>query len=165
MGVTRKFWADDGGYTTGGRLYTKIFIMHFYAQNAVPGLRGQKRTIAFLQPKMGLYTSGVIHQALQYLFPKVCKCLWTLYTLHYRPMWTGMVLFTWFLRRYLERFGRNSFSQFVDSSQDEEIIWFRIQVFQLEGLYLAAFHSRSIPRLQIHSRIFGVIDDITLWIK
>ncbi len=36
-----KIFGGDGGYTPGrgeGLYKTKIFIMHFYAQNAVPGL-------------------------------------------------------------------------------------------------------------------------------
>ncbi len=58
----RKFSAGDGFIHQGG--YTKIFIMHFYAQNAVPVGYTRAETEDckkkfFLQPKM-----GVIHQAL-----------------------------------------------------------------------------------------------------
>ncbi len=46
----------------------KIFIMHFYAENAVPGLyegrNGRWEKIVFATKK-GVILQGVIHQALQ----------------------------------------------------------------------------------------------------
>ncbi len=57
-GVIRQFSAGDGGYKPGG-LYTKICIMHFNAQNAVPGLyegrNGRLQKNFFFQFKVGLY--------------------------------------------------------------------------------------------------------------
>ncbi len=85
-GVMRKFSAGDVGLYTRG-LYMKIFIMHFNAQTASPGLyiRGQKRKIAkkiiFLQPKMGfihqgggggVYTCGGCRPGLT-VYPGLCR--------------------------------------------------------------------------------------------
>ncbi len=72
-GVIRFFSAGDGGYTG---LYTKIFIMHFNAENAFPGLyrtetEDSKKKLFFMVAKNGGYTpgcytpGGVIHNALQ----------------------------------------------------------------------------------------------------
>ncbi len=69
MGLYDFFSAGDGGYTPGG-LYMKIFIMHFYAPNAFPGLherrneRLQKKY--FFSAKIGFIPQGVIHQGVIY---------------------------------------------------------------------------------------------------
>ncbi len=65
------------GLTHHGQLYTKIFIMYFYAQNAVAGLYetetedGTKKNVA---AKEGYsIPQGVIHQALQKHFTENCN--------------------------------------------------------------------------------------------
>ncbi len=58
-----KIFGRRWGLCTRG-LYMKIFIMHFYVQNAVPGLYEENRNGSVCSQKWGLYTrggGGVIH--------------------------------------------------------------------------------------------------------